>query len=285
MDMCKIFCNFVAQMSKCDALNRIFAYVKHRLTAWNTSGEGIHSPYLFEYVRFVVRDKNAFYCFQDIERRRRLLMACEDELDVVDYGSAGSPEGLHIRRRVCDIAKGHLESASVGQLLFRTVNWTGQKMQRPLEILELGTSLGVTTSYLASADSRNHVVTLEGSGEVLKVAQGVWRALDLENVEWHEGNIDNTLNKCAREKLDIAYVDANHTFDATIRYADFLLPRMSENGMLILDDIHYSREMEHAWEALKNDPRVTTSMDMYHIGILFVNKHFLKKHYKLVAGY
>jgi hypothetical protein len=59
---------------------------------------------------------------------------------------------------------------------------------------------------------------------------------------------------------------------------------MSENGMLILDDIHYSRAMEHAWEALKNDPRVTTSMDMYHIGILFVNKHFLKKHYKLVAG-
>ena len=159
-------------MAKNSYIHRIFAYIRHCLTAWNTTGEGIHSPYLFELVRFILRDENSYYCFADIERRREALMACEDVLDVVDFGSAGSVEGLHVQRRVCDIAQNHLESPKVGQLLFRLVVWMGQQEKKPLSILELGTSLGITTAYLAAANSRNQVTTLEGSGAVLKVAQG-----------------------------------------------------------------------------------------------------------------
>ena len=251
------------------------------MTAWNTTGEGIHSPYLFRLVRFVIRDENTFYCFSDIERRREMLSMCEDVLDVVDYGSAGSRKGTHIQRRVCEIAKNHLESPRVGQLLFRIINFMGEELKRPIEILELGTSLGVTTAYLASAYSRNRVMTMEGSHALLNLAQGVWRALKLENIEWVEGNIDNTLYKCAREKLDLAYVDANHTYEATMRYTDFLMPRMTEKGIIVLDDIHYSEQMERAWQELKADKRVTTSMDLWHCGLLFVDPHYLKRHYKI----
>lgn len=268
-------------MAKSGNLHRICAYLKHFLSAWNTTGEGIHSPYLFHIVRFVMRDENTFYCFADIERRRALLAACPDMLDVVDFGSQGSKDGKHVQRRVCDIAKGQLESPKMGQLLFRLATFMGQNEKRPLAILELGTSLGITTAYLASADSKNSVTTLEGSEAVLKVAQGVWRALRLENISWQQGNIDDTLYLYAREKVDVAYVDANHTYEATKRYADYLLPRISANGMLVIDDIHYSEEMEHAWRELKEDPRVTTSMDLYHAGILFVNPCFLKRHYKI----
>ena len=268
-------------MAKSSVLHRIWSYVKHVLTAWNTTGEGIHSPYLFQLVRFIFRDENSYYCFADIERKRALLAACEDELDVVDYGSAGSKEGTHIRRRVCDITKRQLESSRVGQLLFRVVNFMAEHEKRPLQILELGTSLGVTTAYLAKPDSRNNVVTLEGSEAVLKVAKGVWRALKIENIEWHEGNIDDTLYIYARTQLDLAYVDANHTYEATKRYVDYLLPRMTEKGIIVLDDIHYSEEMERAWQELKADERVTTSMDLYHIGLLFVDKHYLKRHYRI----
>lgn len=266
---------------KKESLHRIWAYLKHFFTSWNTTGEGIHSPYLFHIVRFILRDENTFYCFADIERRREMLLACEDELEVVDFGSKGSPEGKPGQRRVSDIAARELERPQIGQVLFRLVHFMGQHAQRPLEILELGTSLGVTTAYLASADSRNRVITLEGSGAVLQVAQGVWRALRLENIEWQEGNIDATLFIYAREKIDLAYVDANHTYEATMRYAAYLLPRMTEKGVLVLDDIHYSRDMERAWEALKADSRVTTSMDLYHIGLLFVDPHYLKRHYRI----
>jgi len=262
-------------------INRVWAYIRHLLTAWNTTGEGIHSPYLFRLVRFVLRDRNAYYCFADLERRREMLLACPDTLDVVDFGSSGSKEGTHVRRRVCDIARTHLERPEVAQALFRLVNFIGEEEKKPLEILELGTSFGITTSYLAAANSRNHVVTLEGSEAVLQIAQNVWRALKLENIEWHQGNIDDTLYIHARERLDVAYVDANHTYEATMRYLDFLLPRMNEKGVVVLDDIHYSKEMERAWKELKADERVTTSMDLYHIGLLFVDKHYLKRHYKI----
>ena len=268
-------------MAKCKQIHRVWSFVRHFLTAWNTTGEGIHSPYLFRLVRFVMRDENSYYCFSDIERRRELLLACKDELDVVDYGSSGSKEGAHVSRRVCDIAKTHLESARMGQLLFRIINFMGQEEKRPLEILELGTSLGVTTAYLASADSRNRVMTMEGSESVLRVAKGVWRALQLENIEWRAGNIDDTLYNCARERLDLVYVDANHTFEATTRYVRFLLPRMSEKGIVAIDDINYSEEMERAWEELKQDPQVTTTMDLYHIGLIFVDPHYLKRHYRI----
>ena len=268
-------------MAKKDITHRFLAYVRHVFSAWNTTGEGIHSPYLFELVRFVLRDKNAYYCFADIERRRESLLACEDVLDVMDFGSAGSPEGKLVKRRVCDIAKTHLERPVIGQLLFRLVNFIGQHEKRPLEILELGTSLGVTTAYLASADSRHRVLTFEGSEAVLRVAQGVWRALRLENIAWQQGNIDDTLYKCAREGIDVAYVDANHTFEATMRYVDFLLPRMNEKGVVVIDDIHHSEQMELAWNTLKNDKRVTTSVDLYYVGLLFVDPHYLKRHYRI----
>ena len=276
-------------------IHQIGAFIRHFLTAWNTSGEAIHSPYLFRLVRFVLRDENAYYCFRDIERRREFLLACEDSLDVVDYGSAGSPEGLHVQRRVCDIAKNHLESARVGQVLFRIVNFLHEEEKRPLQILELGTSLGITTAYLASPDSRNKVLTMEGSEAVLRVAQGVWKMLKLENIEWIQGNIDDTLYNIyigergkvkgergkERGELDLAFVDANHTYEATMRYADFLLNRLTEKGILVLDDIHYSEQMERAWNELKADPRVTTSMDLYHVGLLFVDTHYLKRHYRI----
>ena len=134
---------------------------------------------------------------------------------------------------------------------------------------------------MASADSRNKVLTLEGSQEVLKIAQGVWRALRLENIEWQQGNIDDTLYIRARDGLDLVYVDANHTYEATMRYVNYLLPKMNEKGMIVVDDIHYSQDMERAWEDLKKDERVTSSMDLYDMGILFVDKHYLKRHYRI----
>lgn len=260
---------------------RVFAYLRHVLTAWNTTGEAIHSPYLFYIVRFLMRDENSYYVWRDIESRRHLLTECEDTLEVMDFGSAGSPEGKLVRRRVCGIAKGHLESPCIQQLLFRLALYLGEEAKRPLEILELGTSLGIGTAYLAAANSNNRVLTLEGSEAVLRVAQGVWRALRLENIEWQQGNIDDTLYIYAREKLDLVYVDANHTYEATKRYVDYLLPRMVEKGIIVVDDIHHSLEMQRAWNELKQDERVTTSMDLFHAGLLFVDPHYLKRHYRI----
>ncbi len=279
--MCKKICIFATKMQKIAVVHRIWSYLKHYLSSWNTTGEGIHSPYLFYIVHYLLRDTNSYYCFDAIERRREMLLACEDKIEVVDYGSAGTPEGLQVSRCVKDIARGHLECAEMGQLLFRITTYMGHEQKRPLEILELGTSLGITTSYLASASSANHVVTLEGSESIVTIARKQWKTLKLTNIECVTGNIDDTLSRSAGDKLDLVYVDANHTFEATKRYVDFLLPRMTSKGIIVVDDIHYSPEMERAWRLLQADKRVSTSIDVYHAGLLFVDPHYLKRHYRV----
>ena len=281
LEICKKMRTFVRFFMGSTVLYRIWSFVRHRLTAWNTTGEGIHSPYLFYIVRMLLRDENQYYCWSDIERRRALLLRDEREIEVVDYGSAGSPEGTRVRRRVSDIARVQLERPQIGQALFRIVNYMSHETQRPLRILELGTSLGVTTAYLAMADSRNKVVTMEGSKAVLDIAKEQWKALKIENIEWKEGRIEDTLYIYAREKWDVVFIDANHTYEATMRYVEALLPQLEEKGVLAVDDIYYSKEMTRAWEAIKSDARVTTSMDLYDAGLVFVDKHYLKRDYRI----
>jgi len=209
-------------MRKSTDFHSVCSFLKHFLTAWNTTGEAIHSPYLFHLVRFVLRDRNPFYCFAEIERQRAQLTDCDERTDV-------------------------------GQMMFRLVHFMGEHEKRPLKIVELGATSGIITAYLSVPSSRNEVMCLD----------------------------EDTLYKHAREKIDLAYIDANHTYEATMRYADYLLPRLTEKGILVIDDIHYSEGMERAWEQLKSDPRVTSSMDLYHCGLLFVDKHYLKRHYRI----
>ena len=274
MEICKNLCNFAPKMRLGAIIYRVFSYLRHVLTAWNTTGEGIHSPSLFYIVRFLFRDKNSYYCFETIEQRRASLLANRDVVEVIDYGSCGCPSGMRVMRRISDVAKYQLECAQVQQVLFRLLAYMNEEVHRPLEILELGTSLGITTAYLASVDSKNRVMSFEGSSSIASLARKQWQLLGLENIECVEGRIE-------RAKLDFVYVDANHTYEATMEYVHFLLDRMSPKGIVVVDDIHYSREMCRAWEELKNDKRVTSSMDLFHVGLLFVNPYYMKRHYTI----
>jgi predicted O-methyltransferase YrrM len=260
---------------------RVFSYFRHVLTAWNTTGEGVHSPSLFYIVRFLFRDKNSYYCFAEIERVRTSLMANHESVQVVDYGSCGSPSGLQVEHNISDIARNQLECARVQQVLFRLLAYMNEEERRPLEVLELGTSLGITTAYLASVDSRNRVMSFEGSSSLVSIARKQWQLLGLENIECIEGRIEDTLYNNAHARIDLAYVDANHTYQATIEYVGFLFGRMSKNGIIIVDDIHYSREMYRAWEELKRDERVTSTMDLFYVGLIFVNPYYMRRHYKI----
>lgn len=281
MEICKNLCNFAPKMRLGAIIYRVFSYLRHVLTAWNTTGEGIHSPSLFYIVRFLFRDKNSYYCFETIEQQRTSLLANRDMVEVIDYGSCGCPSGMRVMRRISDIAKYQLECAHVQQVLFRLLTYMNEEEHRPLEILELGTSLGITTAYLASVDSKNRVMSFEGSSSIASLARKQWQLLGLENIECVEGRIEDTLYNNARAKLDFVYVDANHTYEATMDYVHFLLDRMSPKGIVVVDDIHYSREMCRAWEELKKDKRVTSSMDLFHVGLLFVNPYYMKRHYKI----
>ena len=282
-----------------EQLYRAGTYLRHLFTSWNTGGEGIHSPYLFYLVRMLIYDQNRYYCWDDIEQQRRRLLRSRETIRVVDYGTGGRTvegEPETTERRLCDIAATSLEQARVGQVLFRLVCYLGHVQQRSLRIVELGTSLGITTAYLAAADSRNSVVTYEGSEALLEQAREVWRRLKIENIRTVPGNIDETLLRApARDNIlgigeisvgdeapiDIAYLDANHTYEATMRYYTHLAQRAQAHSIYIVDDIHHSEQMARAWREIGQREEVSTTMDFYHFGLVFFDPHYMKRHYKL----
>ena len=273
---------------------RAKSWLKFRLTAWNTGGEGVHSPYLFEWVRMVMMDKNSFYIWGDIERCREKMLQDGRVLRFEDFGSGAKEKGEVTKRRVSDLAKNSLTGKRYAQMLSRLVNWLGASHSlengsgtayslefRGLTIVELGTSLGVTTAYMAAMDSRNRVVTFEGCEAVANMARENWKALNINNIECRVGEIDAEQLTRDIEHLDVAFIDANHTYASTCKYFDVLAGKVHEKSVIVVDDIHHSKEMEQAWKAICADARVTSTIDLYQMGLVFFDKHYWRRNYKM----
>jgi predicted O-methyltransferase YrrM len=146
-------------------------------------------------------------------------------------------------------------------------------------IFELGTSFGINTLYLSLSDGSN-VTTFEGSAEIAAVARQSFEKAGAKNIRIIEGNLDTTLRSEVQSinHIDLAFMDANHRYEPTIRYFECLIQKMSERSIVILDDIHYSGEMERAWNKLKQHERVHASADLYRCGILFFDPSLNNQH-------
>lgn len=261
-----------------------FSMLTHQLTAWNTGGEGIHSPRLFYLVRHLFYETARLYAWDAIEQRRQAMLRAPKLLHIRDFGTGQDRDEL-----VMHIAQKSVMNQRHAQLLSRLVHYmSGNEYmppkKHPLTILELGTSLGITTAYLASVDSKNTVISFEGSEEIAQMAQLNWNKLGLANIQLHLGAIDDTLYNYAqgaRARVAFALMDANHTQEATLRYFDWIQPLMDEDGIIAIDDIRYSKEMYQAWQTICQHPKVTTTMDLGGLGLVFFYPPLMKKNYKI----
>ena len=252
-------------------------YLRYQLTAANGKGHGVHSPFVFEFITQVLNDDREYYCYAQIEHLRRDLLQDDTELLIEDFG-AGSRLNASVKRKVANIAARSLKPRKFAQLLFRMVNF-----YQPKNILELGTSLGITTAYLAEANINIPVTTMEGAKAVAVVAKENFKHLQLSNIEIIQGNFDETLPLLIakqQQNLDFVFIDGNHRKEPTVNYFEQLLPKTNEQSILIFDDIHWSKEMEDAWEYIKAHEAVTLSVDLFFIGIVFFRKEQkVKQHF------
>lgn len=257
---------------------QLLAYLRFWLRSGNA--HGLHSPFVFGLYTSVIRHTGFFHAFEAIETQRRALLRSPHTIIVTDFG-AGSHTGAGRQRRVAAIARTAAKPAWLAQLLFRLVNHF-----RPSTILELGTSLGLTTAYLTLPDSRHRVVTFEGCPNVAAIARDTFEKLELRNVELVEGNLDKTLAPILLSlpaPVDFVFFDGNHRYEPTLRYFEQCLTRAHEGSVFVFDDIHWSEEMERAWEAIKVHPQVLLTVDLFYIGLVFFRKSQPKQHFRLRA--
>ena len=254
-------------------LTLAFKYLRYWLTAANGKGHGVHSPFVFEFITRVLNDKRCFYAFDGIEKLRTQLLSNHDSIEIQDFG-AGSRVAKTNNRKISDVAKGSLKPAKYSQLLFRMIDYYG-----PAQIIELGTSLGITTAYLASANTAAKVATFEGSATIAQIARQNHGSLGLTNISLQEGNFDEQLPNWLvnHKKVDFAFIDGNHLYKPTVAYFEALLEVVEDHSILVFDDIHWSQEMEEAWAQISGHPRVTLSIDLFFIGIVFFRKEFAQK--------
>lgn len=240
-------------------------YIRYFLLASNGKGHGVHSPFVFDFIKNVLNDKRYFYAYNSVEAIRKQMITDDTLLTIKDYG-AGSTISKSDQRKISSIARASLKPAKYSQLLFRIVNY-----YKCNNIVELGTSLGVTTAYLASANTNGSVVTMEGATEVAGIASKNFEQLGLNNIEVIEGNFDDTLNSTLQKTgtVDLAFIDGNHRKEPTLNYFYQLLEKATQTSIFIFDDIHWSTNMEEAWDEIRQHASVTLSIDLFFIGLIF----------------
>ena len=253
-------------------------YLKYYLRASNRKGHGIHSPFVFDFISNVLNDQTDYPEYEQPEELRRQLLKDKTILHIQDFG-AGSSLATTNQRTIASIVKWTAKPKKYSQLLFRML-----RKYQPKMILELGTSLGISTVYLSLAKPDSNIITMEGAKEVAAIAKNNFKSLGLQNISIIEGNFDTTLSSVISplSSVDFAFIDGNHRREPTERYFQQMLSKTNNDSILVFDDIHWSREMEQAWETIKAHPVIRCSIDLFFMGIVFFRPEFREKqHFRI----
>ena len=214
-----------------------------------------------------------------IEHLRRILEASNDEIVVIDYG-AGSPtddlspeamaQGRAVTYRLRDLATLVSMPRRWALLLFQLV-----RQLQPQTCLELGTAMGISAAYQAAALELNgsgRLISLEGAPDVAEIARRNLRALDLTAATVVVGRFADSLPSALETlgPLEYALVDGHHDRDATIEYFLQLLPSLTDDAVVVFDDIDWSSGMREAWQVIREHGSVRLSVDTRKLGLTVV---------------
>lgn len=244
-------------------------YLSYWLDAVNE--HSLHSPFVFDLYSRVIKVEEQ--PLQEIENLRSQLLRDQREISVSDLG-IGSKHFQSGKRKICEMAKTSLSDSKFSQLYVRLATFAKAKT-----MIELGTSFGINTLYLAQKkDSK--IYTFEGSPEIADIAELTFEFGQAKNVEIIKGNIDSTLyaNLSRLPKIDFVFMDANHRYESTMKYFEWLLMKIFHSSIIVIDDIHDNPEMEKAWNEIKDHKLVYVSVDLYRCGVLFFDPSLNKQH-------
>jgi predicted O-methyltransferase YrrM len=197
----------------------------------------------------------------------------DKKIEVTDFG-AGSKYFKDNKRAVNAIAQNAGIATKRALFLIRLVQYF-----KPKNILELGASLGLSTYCLHLGNPQAHIETLEGCKETAQIAMNQLHKYGANPI-LKVGNFDEILPLSLNNKtFDLIYIDGNHQKAATIAYFEQCLKSVHNDSMIIFDDIHWSTDMEEAWEIIQKNPLVTVSIDTFQWGIIFFRKEQEKEHF------
>ena len=260
----------------------IKSYIKFLFHSKNE--HGVHSPFVFDLVTKCFYDTTKYPEYGILKSYRKSLLENKNTIEVTDFG-VGSRVFKSNTREISKIAQTAGITPKNAELLFRIVYYF-----QPKSILEIGTSLGLATSALSLGNKNSNIITLEGCPNTMATAKKMFQVSSFKfpnnNVEfvntefnlYFENFKPETLN-LKPQIFDLVYFDGNHSKKATLDYFEALLPTISNDSVWIFDDIHWSADMEEAWEIIKKHPKVSVTIDTFQWGIVFFRTEQVKEHF------
>lgn len=243
---------------------------------WSSKNEhGVHSPFVFDLVTKCFYNKKKYAEYSILKRYRNSLLENKNHIEVIDFG-AGSKVFKSNKRQISKIAQTAGISRKRAELLFRITNYF-----KPSCILELGTSLGLATSALSLGNPKGKIISLEGCLETLNECQLQFQKFKFNTIECVNTKFDDYLCNCQlkTENWQLIYFDGNHSKQATLNYFELLLPTITNESVWIFDDIHWSEQMNEAWEIIKIHPKVKVTIDTFQWGFVFFRNEQVKEHF------
>ena len=247
---------------------------------YNSKNEhGVHSPFVFSLVTKCFYDKKKYPEYFILKNYRNSLLLNKNTIEVTDFG-AGSRVFKSNSRAINQIAKTAGVSPKRAELLFRIVNYFQLE-----NILEIGTSLGLATTALALGNKKAKIISLEGCPNTINQCQLQLQKFNINNVQCINTEFSSYLSnfQLPISNFQLIYFDGNHSKKATVDYFELLLPTINNDSVWIFDDIHWSKDMEEAWQIIKNHSKVTVTIDTFQWGIVFFRKEQEKEHFVIRA--
>jgi len=253
---------------------RIIEYIK--FLSKSSNQHGVHSPFVYNIVTHCFYKKinlNQLAIFSNIKKQ---ILNSKKTILVNDLGS-GSKILKTNKREISKIGKIAGISKKKAAILIRLVDYF-----KPSNILEIGTSVGLSTSAIKIGNDKSNITTLEGCLETSKIAENLFKEQKFNNIHIITGDFKDTIKKAIKEKqFDFIYFDGNHTKKDTLKYFKDCLFTIKNESIWVFDDIYLNQEMKQAWSEIKKHPKVRVTVDIFHWGIVFFKKGQAKEHFKI----
>jgi predicted O-methyltransferase YrrM len=252
-------------------------YLNHFIKSSHRHGHGIHSPFVYDFVANVLFDKKYYPEYDFFRNIRKELMDFDICLDVNEIG-AGSKKIQQKTRLVSEMVKVSSVNEKFGRLFFRLAHY-----YNPLSILELGTSVGLSTIYLSKGAESSKVYTIEGNKSLCDYAKTLFIKKDLKNIEVIEGLFDDKLKTVIPllTGSPLIFIDGNHSFEPTLGYYRLLSDNLDEY-ILIFDDISWSEGMQKAWAEIVFNSKKDVTIDLFRMGIIIRKKDVTPGFYRIL---
>jgi hypothetical protein len=233
--------------------------IRYRFKTRHYKGFGIHSPFLYRFISFVLEEKKPYYCFNQIENLRQEL-----------YFRNGPQRNRSKSRRW------HKKDALCGQTIFRII----QDAQFST-LLEIGITEGMLTHYMALGNPKARCISLTRSAELAAKAAEQFTEQEISQVE---------LKVLKPGESPLTYINSIGHLDFVLfnRLADsqeclniFMecLHKKNNGSIFVLLGIHDDPDKVRAWAQIKSLRPVKVTIDLYDLGVVLFNSELEKRNY------